>query len=150
MSLLQTIDDQMKIALKGGEKERLSALRNIKSFLKNKTIDAKRELNDQEVVQSLSTLAKQRKESIEAYEKAGREDLVLKEKNELGVIESYLPAQLTNDEIETLIQEAIASSEASGPQDMGLVMKALKEKVTGRADGKVVSEKVKQALSGSK
>lgn len=149
MSLIQTIDDQMKSALKGGEKERLSALRNIKSYLKNKAIDARRDLNPQEITQSLSTLAKQRRESIDAYEKAGRNDLVEKEKNELSIIEGFLPKPLTDEELGEMIKQAIADTQASGPKDMGLVMKALKDQVTGRADGKVVSEKVKQALAGS-
>lgn len=149
MSLSQTIDDQIKSALKAGEKERLTALRNIKSFLKNKSIDAKRELNSQEIIQSLSTLAKQRRESIEAYTQAGREDLVAKETQELSVIESFLPKPLSEAELEKLIQETIQSTQASGPKDMGTVMKALKDQVTGRADGKMVSEKVKTALAGS-
>lgn len=149
MSLIQTIDDQIKSSLKAGEKERLTALRNIKSFLKNKSIDAKRELNPQEITQSLSTLAKQRRESIEAYTQAGRDDLVAKETQELSVIEGFLPKPLSEAELEKLIQETIQSTQASGPKDMGTVMKALKDQVTGRADGKLVSEKVKNALAGS-
>ena len=134
--------------MRSQDKERLRALRNIKSFLKNKAIEAKRDLEDKEVVQYLSTLAKQRRESIEAYETAGRDDLVAQETSELKVIQGYLPQPLTDSELDELIAKAIAETGAAGPQDMGKVMKALKEKVTGRADGKVVSAKVRDKLSG--
>lgn len=148
MPLFQEVDNHLKEAMRSQDKERLRALRNIKSFLKNKAIEAKRDLEDQEVVQYLSTLAKQRRESIEAYEKAGREDLVAQETSELGVIQTYLPKPLTEAELDDLIAGAIGETGAAGPQDMGKVMKALKEKVTGRADGKIVSARVKDKLSG--
>ncbi|MCC7343750.1 MAG: GatB/YqeY domain-containing protein [Deltaproteobacteria bacterium] len=146
MSLYQDIETQLKDAMRAQDKDRLMALRNIKSVLKNKAIDAKRDLNDAEVVQALSTLAKQRKESIEAFQSGGRQDLVEKEAAELKVIEGFLPQQLSAEELEKTIREAIAETQAQGAKDMGKVMKAVQPKVMGRADGKVVSELVKKLL----
>lgn len=146
MSLYQDIEAQLKDAMRAQDKDRLMALRNIKSVLKNKAIDAKRDLNDGEVIQVLSTLAKQRKESIEAFQSGGRQDLVEKEAAELKVIEEFLPQQLSAEELERTIREAITETQAQGAKDMGKVMKAVQPKVMGRADGKVVSELVKKLL----
>ena len=148
MSLYQTIESQIKDAMRAQQKERLSALRNIKTVLKNKAIDLKREPTDEEVVQALSTLAKQRKESIEAFKNGGRQDLVDSEESELKVIQEFLPSQLSPQELDDLIRKAIQDTQAQGAKDMGKVMKALMAAVTGRADGKIVSERVK-ALLGS-
>jgi uncharacterized protein YqeY len=146
MPLYQDIENGIKDAMRSQQKERLSALRNIKSFLKNKAIELKRELNDEEVVQSLSTLAKQRQESIESFQAAGRQDLVDKETAELKIIRGFMPQPLSEEALNELIRKAIQESGAAGPQDMGKVMKLLKAQVTGRADGKVVSERVKALL----
>ncbi|MCC6273118.1 MAG: GatB/YqeY domain-containing protein [Deltaproteobacteria bacterium] len=146
MSLYQDIETQLKDAMRAQDKDRLMALRNIKSVLKNKAIDAKRDLNDAEVIQALSTLAKQRKESIEAFQSGGRQDLVEKEAAELKVIEGFLPQQLSAEELEKTVREAIAETQAQGAKDMGKVMKAVQPKVMGRADGKAVSELVKKLL----
>lgn len=146
MSLLQNIDSHLKDAMLARDKARLLALRNIKSFLKNKSIEAKGDLKDEEIFQALATLAKQRRESIEAFQKANREDLVSKETAELQVIKEFLPPPLSENELDGLIQEAVKETGAKGPKDMGLVMKALKPKVTGRAEGKVVSGRVQAAL----
>jgi uncharacterized protein YqeY len=146
MSLYQEIGKNLIEAMKAQDKERLSALRNIKSLLKYKAIDAKRDLNDEEVIQALSTLAKQRRESIESFAKGGRQDLVDKEEAELKIIESYMPSPLSIEELEQIIRKAIQDTQAQGPKDMGKVMKALMPLVTGRSDGKVVSEKVKSLL----
>jgi len=146
MPLYQDIENNIKDAMRSQQKDRLIALRNIKTFLKNKSIELKRDLNDQEVVQFLATLAKQRQESIESFESAGRQDLVDKEKAELAVIRTYMPEPLSDEALNDLIQKAIQEAEASGPKDMGKVMKLLKDKVTGRADGKIVSERVKAML----
>lgn len=148
MSLYQTIESQIKDAMRAQQKERLSALRNIKTVLKNKAIDLKREPTDEEVVQALSTLAKQRKESIEAFKNGGRQDLVDSEESELKVIQEFLPSQLSPQELDDLIRKAIQDTQAKGAKDMGKVMKSLLAAVTGRADGKIVSERVK-ALLGS-
>lgn len=149
MPLYQEIENQLKTALKSQAKERLEALRNMKAALKYKAIDLKRDLNDDEVVQTLSTLAKQRKESIESFAKGGRQDLVDKEEAELKVIEEFLPKALSSEELDKMIREAIAETQSAGPQDMGKVMKVLKGKTMGRADGTVVSNRVKALLSGS-
>lgn len=147
MSLYQDIESQLKDAMRAQAKDRLMALRNIKSLLKNKAIDAKRDLTDAEVIQALSTLAKQRKESIEAFQNGGRQDLVEKEAAELKIIEEFLPQQLSAEDLEKIIREAIAETQAQGAKDMGKVMKAVQPKVMGRADGKVVSERVKALLA---
>lgn len=147
MSLYQDIESQLKDAMRAQAKDRLMALRNIKSLLKNKAIDAKRDLTDAEVIQAISTLAKQRKESIEAFQNGGRQDLVDKEAAELKIIEEFLPQQLSAEDLEKIIREAIAETQAQGAKDMGKVMKAVQPKVMGRADGKVVSERVKALLA---
>ena len=147
MSLFQDVDNQIKEAMRSKAKDRLLALRNIKSHLKNMAIEAKRDLKDEEVHQALSTLAKQRRESIEAYQKAERQDLVEQESQELKVIQEFLPEPLSPEALEKLVAEAIKSTGASGPADMGKVMKALKEKTVGRADGKVLSGLVRDQLS---
>lgn len=146
MPLLETVDQHIKEAMRAQNKDRLMALRNIKAFLKNKLIEAKGQLSEEAGLQALSTLAKQRRESIDAYEAAGRQDLVAKEKAELEVIQEFLPAALSEEALESLIQEALKEAGAKGPQDMGPVMKVLKPKVTGRADGKMVSARVQEAL----
>ncbi len=148
MTLYQEIENQLKDAMRSQDKDRLMALRNIKSNLKNKAIDLRRDLTDEEVVTALSTLVKQRKESIESFEKGGRQDLVEKEQAELKVIQEFMPQPLSEADLEKLIRETIQETGASGPKDMGKVMKALTPKTMGKADGKVVSEKVK-ALLGS-
>ncbi len=147
MSLYKDIEKNLTEAMKAQDKDRLMALRNIKTVLKNKAIDLKREPEDNEVIQALATLAKQRRESIESFVAGGRQDLVLKEEAELKVIESFMPKPLSPEELDQIIKQAIQDTQAQGPKDMGKVMKALMPDVTGRADGKVVSEKVKTLLS---
>jgi uncharacterized protein YqeY len=149
MALYQDIENHLKQALKSQDKDRLNALRNMKAALKNKAIDLRRDLNDEEVTQTLSTLSKQRKESIEAFAKGGRGDLVAKEEAELKIIEEFLPSALSPEELDGLIRAAIAETQAGGPQDMGKVMKVLKPKTTGRADGAMVSGRVKALLGSS-
>jgi hypothetical protein len=141
------IDEQMALAAKAKDKLRLSALRMLKSGLHNREIDLKRELSEGEFLQLLSSMVKQRKDSIEQFAKGGRQDLVDKEEAELKVIEEFLPSQLSDAEIDAAIAEAIRETGAQGVRDMGKVMKALMAKVTGRADGKTVGEKVKAKLS---
>ena len=119
----------------------------LKSGLHNREIDLKRELGEAEFLQLLSSMVKQRKDSIEQFEKGGRTDLVEKEKAELKVIEEFLPAQLSEADLDAAIAEAIREVGAAGIRDMGKVMKVLMPKVTGRADGKAVGEKVKARLS---
>ena len=147
MTLKEKVDQEMIRALKTKDKTRLSALRMLKSGLHNREIDLKRELGEAEFLQLVASMVKQRKDSIEQFEKGGRTDLVEKEKAELKVIEEFLPSQLSEADLDAAITTAIGEVGATGIRDMGKVMKALMPKVTGRADGKVVGDKVKTRLS---
>jgi len=147
MTLKKKMDQEMILAAKARDKIRLSALRMLKSGLHNREIDLKRELSEAEFLQLLSAMVKQRKESIEQFEKGGRTDLVEKEEAELRVIQEFMPAQMSETEVDAIIAEAIRKTGAAGVRDMGKVMKVLMPKVTGKADGKTVGEKVKLRLS---
>jgi uncharacterized protein len=147
MAFKQKIDQEMILAAKAKDKIRLSALRLLKSGLHNREIDLKRELTEAEFLQLLSGMVKQRRDSIEQFEQGNRSDLVEKEKAELQVIQEFLPAQMSEADIDAVIAEAIRETGAVGVRDMGKVMKALMPKVAGKADGKAVGEKVKLRLS---
>jgi len=147
MTLKKKVDQEMILAVRAKDKIRLSALRMLKSGLHNREIDLKRELNEAEFLQLLSAMVKQRKDSIEQFEKGGRPDLVEKEEAELKVIREFMPAQMSETELDAIIAEAIRETGATGARDMGKVMKVLMPKVTGKADGKTVGEKVKLILS---
>jgi uncharacterized protein YqeY len=146
MGLRETIDTDIKNALKSGAKDKLSTLRMLSAALKNKQIDKRRPLTEEEVAETVRSLIKQRKDSIEQFGKGGRQDLVDKETAEVAVLEVYLPQQMSREEIEVMVRDAVAQTGAQGAKDMGKVMKALIPLVGGRADGKLVSELVKQAL----
>ena len=146
MELRERIDNDVKEALKSGAKDKVSTLRMLNAALKNKQIDKRRPLTEEEVVETVRSLIKQRKDSIEQFAKGGRQDLVDKETAEVTFLEVYLPKQLSHDELETIVRDAIAQSGAQGAKDMGKVMKTLIPALGGRADGKLVSELVKQAL----
>ena len=146
MSFKEKVDQEMIRAVKTKDKIRLSALRMLKSGLHNREIDLKRELGESEFLQLLASMVKQRKDSIEQFEKGGRTDLVEKEKAELKVIEEFLPSQLSEADLDAAIAEVIREVGATGIRDMGKVMKVLMPKVTGRADGKMVGDKVKARL----
>jgi uncharacterized protein YqeY len=146
MGLRETIDADVKDALKSGAKEKVSTLRMLNAALKNKQIDKRRPLTEEEVVETVRSLIKQRKDSIEQFTKGGRQDLVDKETAEVAVLEAYLPKQLSREEVEALVRDVIAQTGAQGAKDMGKVMKALIPALGGRADGKLVSELVKHAL----
>ena len=147
MAFKEKIDEEMVLAAKTKDKIRLSALRMLKSGLHNREIDLRRELDESEFLQLLSSMVKQRKDSIEQFANGGRTDLVEKEEAELKVIEEFLPVQLSEAELDAAIAEAVSEVGAGGVRDMGKVMKVLMPKLTGRADGKAVSEKVKARLS---
>ncbi len=147
MSIKKKVESDMIQAAKAKDKLTLSALRMIKTAMHNKEIDLKRELNEPEMLQLLSSLAKQRNDSIEQFRKGGRADLVEKEEAELKIIQGFMPEQMSEKDVEAEIEKAIAEVGASGMKDMGKVMKALMPKVTGKADGKLVSELVKKRLS---
>ena len=146
MGLREKIDADTKVALKSGAKDKVSTLRMLNAALKNKQIDKRRPLTEEEVIETVRSLIKQRKDSIEQFAKGGRQDLVDKETAEVVVLETYLPQQLAREELEAMVHDAISQTGAQGAKDMGKVMKALIPMVGGRADGKLVSELVKNAL----
>jgi len=146
MSLLKKFDDDLKYALKTSERSKVSVIRMVKAMVKNVQIEKGRELTDEEILSVLSTMAKQRRESIEQFKKGGRADLVQNEEQELSILQSYMPQQLTHDEIERMIRDAIRESSAADTQDMGKVMRILMPRIKGIADGKYVNQRVKELL----
>lgn len=148
MGLKNEIQDAMKAAMKGGDKLALSTLRLLLSAIHNEEIKSRKELSPEEVLKTVSTLCKQRQESIESFRKGGREDLAAKEEAELKVLRRFLPQALSEEEVRALIRGSIEEVGAKGVQDLGKVMKQVMPKVTGRADGKRVSELAKEILGG--
>ncbi|GAB3740986.1 GatB/YqeY domain-containing protein [Silanimonas algicola] len=149
MSLKQQLTDDMKTAMKAGEKDRLATIRLINAALKQKEVDERITLDDAAVLAVLEKMVKQRKDSISQYEGAGREDLAAVEKAEMAIIQAYLPAQLSEAEIDAAIQSAIAEANAgTGPAAMGKVMGVLKPKLAGKADMGLVPQRLKAALAG--
>ncbi|HEB75083.1 MAG TPA: GatB/YqeY domain-containing protein [Nitrospirae bacterium] len=146
MSILERIDGDLKVAMKSSDKVSVSTLRMVKASLKNLEIE-KGELSDDDVIGVLSTLAKQRRESIAEFDKGGRRDLADQERGELAVILSYLPEQLSEEELADLVREAVRETGATSLKDMGRVMQSLMPRLKGRADGRLVSQKVKELLS---
>ncbi len=147
MDLKERLSEAMKEAMRAKDSLRLSAIRLMRTAIKNKEIDERRELGDEDVVSVLSTLVKQRRESAQVYRENDRIDLARKEEEELAIIQEFLPAQLSPREIEALIEEAVAETGAASMKDMGKIMKIVTARTTGRADGREVSEKVKARLS---
>ena len=147
MSLKDQLNESMKTAMKARDDLRLSAVRMVRSMVKNREIEQKKELDDQEIIETISTLVKQRRESIRMYREGNRPDLVEKEEAELEVLLGFLPAQLGIAEIEALVDKVILETGAQGARDMGRVMKALSPLIAGKADGKTVSDTVKQKLA---
>lgn len=147
MGLKENIEQQMKEALKSKDSFRLNVLRFILSQIKNKEIDLRKPVTDEDVVKIITTLVKQRKESLSFSEQANRPDLVEKEKEELKILESFLPTQLSEEEVEKIIDEIIEIVKPAGMKDMGKVMKELMPKIAGRFDGSKVSEFVRKKLS---
>ncbi len=148
MSLKERIVGDMTAAMKAQDAGRLSALRMVKAAVMNREKEHNTELTDAEVTKVLQSLVKQRRDSVEQYEKAGREELAAKERAEIEVIEEYLPQAATREEIERAVEEAIKETNASSMREMGAVMKAAQARLAGRsADGRTVSEIVKARLS---
>jgi uncharacterized protein YqeY len=147
MSLKTRILEDVKTAMRAHEREQLAALRLITAAIKQKEVDERIELNDGQVLAVLDKMAKQRRESLEQYEKAGREDLAVKERFELDLIQSYLPEPISEADLAALIQSTVAETGASSIRDMGSVMNALRAQVQGRADMKAVSQAVKAQLT---
>ncbi len=146
-SLKEQIVAEMKSAMKAGEKERLGTIRLILSAVKQVEVDTRAELNDQDLIGILDKMAKQRRESMDQFGQAGRNDLADKEKSELAIIANYLPQALSEDEISQLIEQAVSQTSASSMKDMGAVMAILKPQMQGRADMSQVSKLIKAKLS---
>ncbi len=141
------IREDMKLAMKAKEKEKLGVIRLILAAIKQREVDERIELDDQQVLQLLDKMVKQRRDSIEQFDKAGRDDLSAIEQQEMLIIQQYLPQQLTEVEIEALIDDAVASTGAAGMKDMGKVMGILRPQLQGRADLGAASQKIKAKLS---
>ena len=148
MSLKERITDDMKSAMRAKDAERLGTIRLLTSAMKQKEVDERIELDDVAVIAIVDKMLKQRKDSIEAFEKAGRQDLADKEKSEVTVLQAYLPARLSADEVAAEVKAIVAELGAKGPGDMGKVMGAVKAKLAGKADMGQVSAAVRAALFG--
>lgn len=145
-SIKERIKADTITAMKAQEKDRLTTLRGISAAIKKVEVDTRKDLDDAAIIGILSNLVKQRRDSIDQFQKGGREDLVAKESAELAVLQGYLPQQLTSEELEKIVVDAIKESGAKSPREMGLVMKVLMPKVAGKAEGSAVSEMVKKKL----
>ena len=147
MTLKERITEDMKSAMRSGEKERLATIRMILAAVKQREVDERIQLDDSQVLAALEKMIKQRKEAITQFESGGRADLVAKETAEIAILQAYLPAQLSEAEIGSLIAAAIASTGASSIKDMGKVMGVVKAQAQGKADMGKVSALIKQKLS---
>ena len=148
MPLKDKLQQDMKDALRGGDKRRLGVIRLILAAIKQREVDERIALDDAQVTSVLDKMAKQRRDSLEQYEKAGRDDLAEQETFELELLKAYLPTQLAEAEVDALIDDAIQTTGASSMKDMGKVMGQLKNKLQGRADMGAVSARIKARLSG--
>ena len=147
-TLKERITDDMKAAMRSGEKERLGVIRMITSAIKQREVDERITLEDAQVLSVLEKMIKQRKESVEQFKAGNRQDLVDKEAAEIALLQGYMPSQLSGAEIDALINEAVAASGATSIKDMGKVMAIIKAKAQGRADMAAVGAKIKTKLSG--
>jgi len=146
--LRDTINDDVKAAMKSGDARRRDALRLLTAALKQKEVDERKTLAEPDVVAVIEKMIKQRRDSISQFKQGGREDLAQNEEYEIAVLEKYMPAAMSDDEIDAAIAAAIAETGAKAPADMGKVMGPLKGKLAGRADMSKVSARVKQKLAG--
>jgi len=155
MSLKSRIASDAKEALKAGDRTKVSVLRMVSAKILEKEVELRASkgrdysLDDEETVGVIVSYAKQRKQSIDSYRQAEREDLAVQEETELEILQQYLPQQLSEEEIEALVEQAIQETGASSPSDMGTVMRVLMPKLKGAADGKLVNSIVRQKLTGS-
>lgn len=147
-ALKTRLAEEMKAALKGGQKVRLGALRMLAASVKNREVELRHPLSDEEFVEVAIREVKRRREAIEAYTGAGREDLAGREREEEEALQTYIPAALSDAEVDAAIEEAMAATGASGPGDLGRVMGQVMAKVKGRADGRTVQAKVRARLAG--
>ena len=148
MTLKQQLTDDMKAAMRGGDKHRLGVIRLVLAAIKQREVDERIELDDVQTLAVLEKMLKQRKDSVSQYVAGHREDLAEVERAEMVVIETYLPAQFGEAELDALIADAIATTGASSPRDMGKVVAAVKDKAAGRADMGKVSALIKARLAG--
>jgi uncharacterized protein YqeY len=148
MPLKERITEDMKAAMRAGEKDRLATIRLIMAAIKQREVDERISLDDSQVLAAVEKMIKQRKEAITQFEAGGRADLVAKETAEIAILQPYLPAQMSEAEIDALIVEAMAATGAASIKDMGKVMAAVKAKAQGRADMGAISARIKQKLSG--
>ena len=149
MELKVRLAEDYRAALRSRDKLKVSVIRLLTALIKNREVEKRGPLTDAEVMQAVSSSCKQRQDSIEQYRQGGRQDLVDKETAELHILQSYLPQPFTAEELEELVRAAIQEAQAASPKEMGKVMTLLMPKVTGRADGKVVSTLVREMLSKS-
>lgn len=147
MSLKARITEDMKTAMRARDSARLGAIRLLQAAIKQREVDERIELDDTQVIEVIEKMLKQRRDSIEAYEKANRQDLVDIEKFEVSVLQTYLPQALTDDEVKVILEKVITETAASGMKDMGKVMAAIKPLVVGRADMGKISGLIKARLS---
>jgi hypothetical protein len=148
VTLKERITEDMKAAMRASAKERLSTIRMAQAAIKQREVDERITLDDAQVIAVLEKMIKQRRESIAQFEQGGRTDLADRERTEIALLQSYLPAQLSEAEIDALIKGAMASTQAASMKDMGKVMGAVKAQAAGRADMGAVSARIKAALSG--
>jgi len=148
LSLKERISEDMKTAMRSGEKDRLAVIRLLQAAIKQREVDERIVLDDAQITAVLEKMIKQRKESIVAFEKGNRADLVAKETAEIAVLQPYLPAQMSDAELDALIAEAIAATGAASIKDMGKVMGIVKSKAAGKADMGAVGARIKAKLGG--
>jgi uncharacterized protein len=147
MTLRERMDTALKAAMKERDELRLSVIRMVRSAVKNREIEQKKEMQDEGITEVISSLVKQRRESVRLFREGDREDLAAKEEKEIEILLGFLPRQLDRAEIEELVDSVIRSLSAQGAKDMGRVMKELQPQLAGRADGRLVSEIVREKLS---
>ena len=148
MSLKEQLNQDMKAAMKGKQTDRLSTIRQLRSAIKNKEIELRQEIDDTAILAVITTLVKQRRESAELYRSNDRPELADKEEAELAVLQQYLPAQLSEDELRALVAQVIAEAEATSLKDIGKVMPVVMTKTKGSAEGRLVNQVVKELLGG--
>ncbi|APF86422.1 GatB/YqeY domain-containing protein [Ralstonia nicotianae] len=149
MSLKAQITEDMKAAMRAKEMDRLGTIRLLQAAIKQREVDERIELDDAAVLAVIDKMIKQRRDSISQFQQAGRDDLVAKESAEVAVLQAYMPAQLSDAEVDAAVRDAVAKAGAAGPQDMGKVMGLLKPALAGRADMAQVSARVKAVLAGA-
>jgi uncharacterized protein YqeY len=147
-TIKERLSEQMKASMKSGDKDTLAYARNLHAAVRKKEIDDRVDLDDAGVLKIISSLVKQRHDSIEQFKQGGREDLVAKEEAELKFLQAFMPAQMDEAEIRKIVDWAVTEAKATGPKDMGQVMKLLLPKTQGRADGKLVNQLVRERIGG--